>query len=95
MEKSSNFKVFSLMISDSNGDFLGPMRVWIKEGSVPGLAMSRSFGDKIASNIGVIASPGMIILIKKSLNGTLQKRTNSLFWPVMEYGTSLIIKKLI
>ena len=33
------------------------MRVWIKEDSIPGLAMSRAFGDKIASTVGVIAHP--------------------------------------
>jgi hypothetical protein len=36
------------------------MRVWIKEDSIPGLAMSRSFGDKIASMVGVVALPGNI-----------------------------------
>jgi hypothetical protein len=34
------------------------MRVWIKDDSIPGLAMSRSFGDKIASMVGVVALPG-------------------------------------
>ena len=32
---------------DEDGEFVGPKRVWIQEDEVPGLAMSRSFGDRI------------------------------------------------
>jgi len=42
---------------DNFGNFVGPERVWKKEGDVPGLAMSRSFGDEIAHTIGVIVNP--------------------------------------
>ena len=35
----------------------GPERVWVKNGYLPGLAMSRSFGDEIAHEIGVISEP--------------------------------------
>jgi hypothetical protein len=47
---------------DEDGEFIGPQRVWIKEEEVPGLAMSRSFGDRVASTVGVIAEPGRITL---------------------------------
>lgn len=33
------------------------MRVWMKNEDYPGLAMSRSFGDKLAKSLGVIATP--------------------------------------
>jgi serine/threonine protein phosphatase PrpC len=36
---------------------LGPSRVWLKEQAIPGLAMSRSFGDQVAASVGVIAEP--------------------------------------
>jgi serine/threonine protein phosphatase PrpC len=36
---------------------MGPQRVWIKDEEVPGLAMSRSFGDKVAASVGVICIP--------------------------------------
>lgn len=36
---------------------IGPHRVWKKVGLTPGLAMSRSLGDKAAHRIGVIAEP--------------------------------------
>ena len=39
------------------GEPMGPARVWLKNKDLPGLAMSRSFGDKIASSVGVIAEP--------------------------------------
>lgn len=39
---------------------VGPSRVWAKKEMYPGLAMSRSIGDTIASNIGVIAEPDIL-----------------------------------
>ena len=33
--------------TDEDGEFVGSKRVWIQEDEVPGLAMSRSFGDRI------------------------------------------------
>lgn len=43
---------------DDDGEFIGPPRVWLKDEEIPGLAMSRSFGDKFASSVGVVAEPG-------------------------------------
>lgn len=37
---------------------IGPYRVWKKGETYPGLAMSRSIGDLVASKIGVICTPG-------------------------------------
>ena len=42
---------------DDYGNFVGPERVWMKNGEGPGLAMSRSFGDEIAHKVGVIVNP--------------------------------------
>ena len=42
---------------DNFGNFVGPERVWKKEGQVPGLAMSRSFGDEVGHEVGVIVNP--------------------------------------
>jgi hypothetical protein len=36
----------------------GPARVWFKDGVAPGLAMSRSIGDRLSKQIGVISTPG-------------------------------------
>ena len=37
--------------------FIGPERIWLKNEDTPGLAMTRSIGDKIAHNVGVIEEP--------------------------------------
>ena len=38
---------------DMQGNPLGPARVWHLHEDIPGLAMSRSFGDQAASEVGV------------------------------------------
>lgn len=45
---------------DLEGKFVGPDRVWVKGDDVPGLAMSRSFGDDIAQSVGVTPEPEII-----------------------------------
>ena len=42
---------------DDDYTFIGPPRVWLKEEDLPGLAMSRSFGDRVAHSVGVSAEP--------------------------------------
>jgi len=38
----------------------GPNRVWLADADVPGLAMSRSIGDEVASTVGVISEPVVV-----------------------------------
>ena len=49
---------------NEKGQHVGPERVWITEMedrvAVPGLAMSRSFGDQIAHSVGVVVSPEIL-----------------------------------
>lgn len=42
------------------GGFIGPARVWAKGEKAPGLAMSRSMGDLVASQVGVSSEPEII-----------------------------------
>ena len=42
---------------DEDGEQMGPLRIWVKEQNIPGLAMTRSFGDYVASTVGVIDEP--------------------------------------
>ena len=42
---------------DENGNDFGPKRVWIQSEDIPGLAMSRSFGDEVAASVGTISEP--------------------------------------
>lgn len=39
---------------------MGPLRVWHLNENIPGLAMSRSFGDGAAVEVGVIADPEIL-----------------------------------
>jgi serine/threonine protein phosphatase PrpC len=45
---------------DEHGNPFGPARVWLKTQNIPGLAMSRSFGDRVASSVGVISEPEIL-----------------------------------
>lgn len=53
-------RVFQL--KDEMGKPSGPFRVWLQLDDIPGIAMSRSIGDFVASSVGVICDPGKIIL---------------------------------
>ena len=44
------------LIDEEEGE-IGPMRVFMKGEKFPGIAMSRSIGDRIASRIGVFSLP--------------------------------------
>ncbi len=41
----------------AKGEDIGPARVWLAHQDVPGLAMTRSFGDLIAASVGVSPKP--------------------------------------
>ena len=44
-------------IEDDNGNWTGPLRVWEKGSEGPGLAMTRSLGDKVDTRLGVVCTP--------------------------------------
>lgn len=44
-------------IDEETKESVGPQRVWLKEADIPGLAMTRSFGDQIAHCVGVTCEP--------------------------------------
>lgn len=53
--------IWIFQIIDHFGERIGPDRVWLRNEDVPGLAMSRSIGDGIASSVGVIPDPDIIL----------------------------------
>jgi serine/threonine protein phosphatase PrpC len=53
--KKFNGRVLSYI--DTDGNPVGPARVWLKNQNIPGLAMSRSIGDTVAHSVGVECSP--------------------------------------
>lgn len=54
--ESRNLKL--IIYEDFMGNPVGPARVWLKHENIPGLAMARSIGDRIAAQVGVIPDPG-------------------------------------
>jgi hypothetical protein len=50
-------RIASFMCGDEP---LGPPRVWLRDVNVPGLCMTRSFGDLVAASVGVIDEPQVI-----------------------------------
>ncbi|KAF8071239.1 protein phosphatase [Scenedesmus sp. PABB004] len=50
-------RIASFMCGDEP---LGPPRVWLRDVNVPGLCMTRSFGDYVAATVGVIDTPALL-----------------------------------
>ena len=53
-KKGGRIKPF---VDEETGEEVGPQRVWVKDDEVPGLAMTRSFGDRVATIAGTICVP--------------------------------------
>ncbi len=58
IERERIEKMGGAVIKDEDG---GPWRAWKKGEKYPGIATSRSIGDMVASTIGIISEPGIII----------------------------------
>ena len=41
------------------GTNVGPKRVWLPHQDLPGLSMTRAFGDTLGASVGVVADPEM------------------------------------
>ena len=54
LKKGGRIKPF---VDEETGGEVGPPRVWVKDDDVPGLAMTRSFGDRVAAIAGTICVP--------------------------------------
>ncbi len=52
-EKGGRIEPFT----DTDGEKIWPLRVWMKDEDIPGLAMTRSFGDAAGAAAGVIHMP--------------------------------------
>ena len=49
--------VIKQLYDKNKKEFFGPERIWLKNSDIPGLSMSRSFGDNLANTVGVINIP--------------------------------------
>ena len=45
--------VIKQLYDKNKKEFFGPERIWLKNSDIPGLSMSRSFGDNLAHTVGV------------------------------------------
>jgi serine/threonine protein phosphatase PrpC len=71
-------------LMDESGHNVGPWRVWRKNGNAPGLAMSRSLGDTVGSEIGVISEPMVSThVLRAGYDFFLVSATDGV-WDVME-----------
>ena len=61
------------------GQPIGPSRVWLKEEDMPGLCMTRSFGDEVAASVGVIAEPELTSFKIKSTDKYLLLMSDGIF----------------
>ena len=77
---------------------VGPFRVWNKGCDYPGIAISRSLGDKIAELIGVIATPEILEFNIEEKSKYIIMGSDGLFdylsnYDILDIAGSLLIKK--
>lgn len=73
-----------MRLEDDHGRKVGPYRVWKVEGVYPGIAMSRSLGDIVAHEIGVISTPAITSHIESPLHDFFIVLASDGVWDVME-----------
>ena len=78
-------------IEDENGNWTGPLRIWQKGENGPGLAMTRSFCDVIASTLGVICEPEVFEYKLREEDKVVIVASDGLF----EYVTNEEVAKMV
>ena len=73
-----------MRLEDEFGRKVGPYRVWKVEGMYPGIAMSRSLGDVIAQEIGVISTPVVTSHVESTDHDYFIVLASDGVWDVME-----------
>jgi serine/threonine protein phosphatase PrpC len=73
-------------LQSAPGEDAGPMRVWLKDVDVPGLAMSRSIGDQVSHTVGVTYEPvsllfaRLLIILKEIMKHEIGKDDMFVIW---------------
>ena len=78
---------------DEDGCFIGPLRVYMKDKDLPGLAMTRSFGDYFASVAGTISTPEVKEHILKPEDKFFILASDGLFEYISSEEVGNIVKK--
>lgn len=71
-------------LQDSEGNKIGPCRVWESETNMPGLDVTRSIGDNMTKSIGVIAVPDITVHEIDSKNDLFIVLGTDGLWDVMD-----------
>ena len=82
-------------IEDDDGNWTGPLRVWMKGSDGPGLAMTRSFGDEIGASVGVVSTPEVGEYKIKEEDQAIIIASDGLFEYMSNEEVTEIVKKLI
>jgi serine/threonine protein phosphatase PrpC len=61
-DDGGNLKNKQAELQDEMDEPIGPARVWLGDAGLPGLAMSRSIGDKLAASCGVSSFPEVSVV---------------------------------
>ena len=82
-------------IEDDDGNWTGPLRVWVKGSDGPGLAMTRSFGDEIGATVGVFSVPEVTEYKIKEEDRAIIIASDGLWEYMDNKEVTDIVKKLI
>ena len=89
--KKSNGLIHPYLNEDN--EYIGPQRVWINNKNIPGLAMSRSFGDKIFTSVGVISTPNILFFKHKIIDKFIVIASDGLWMYVTNQEVVDIVKE--
>ena len=81
-------------IEDDEGNWTGPLRVWMKGSDGPGLAMTRSFGDEIGTSVGVVSEPEVTEYKIKDEDRAIIIASDGLFEYMSNEEVANVVKKL-
>ena len=81
-------------IEDDEGNWTGPLRVWMKGSDGPGLAMTRSFGDEMGALVGVISVPEVKEYKIKDEDRAIIMASDGLFEYMNNEDVTNVVKKL-
>ena len=71
-------------MKDEDGIPYGPLRVWLMNENLPGLAMTRSIGDMFGASIGITWRPSMVIKKLEPLESAILFVASDGVWEVVE-----------
>ena len=71
-------------MKDEDGMPYGPLRVWLMNENLPGLAMTRSIGDMFGASIGITWRPSMVIKKLEPLESAILFVASDGVWEVLE-----------